>query len=351
VNKNLDLNQYDFSYPEDLVGIRVQKPCRVMCVTEEDPLVNKWGIKEHSQQEILSFFKPGDVLVVNETKVEKRRVFLENGLEILFINQLSSSRWEVLFSAKKMKLEDEILFPNDVRMKLVQKGLPQILELIEGQVDENYFQNYGQMALPPYIQKARKLRETQSEDETWYQTEWAKNSGSSAAPTASLHFSKSELKKIEEFGVTVVKLTLHVGLGTFLPIKSEKLTDHKMHAESVYISKKTLEAIKKAKLNKAHIWALGSTVLRALESYANGMFDEDEKGASGTTDIFIYPGYSFKWVTGLLTNFHQPQSTLLAMIAAFSSLENVKEAYSWAIERKFKLFSYGDLTLWKKKIK
>jgi S-adenosylmethionine:tRNA ribosyltransferase-isomerase len=342
------IESYNFSYPDDLVATVPQNPTRLMVVKETPE--SDWQVQEADFSQISDFFTPGDVLVINETQVQKRRVFSDTGLEVLFLDNIEEDIWSVLFPAKKYKIGNLLTLPGGVNLQLLEKGLPQKVKVIAGKVNADYFANFGEMALPPYIQKARGNKQNQEDDETWYQTQWAKNEGSAAAPTASLHFSNSDLKKLEDKGVKVLKLTLHVGLGTFLPMKSENIKDHNMHSEYVSIPKETLNLILEAKKNNYHVWALGSTVIRALESYAEGILNEDHEGASGHTQIFIYPGFQFKWVSGLLTNFHQPQSTLMAMVAAFSSLTDVQKAYAWAMDRKFKLFSYGDLSLWKKNI-
>jgi S-adenosylmethionine:tRNA ribosyltransferase-isomerase len=188
-----------------------------------------------------------------------------------------------------------------------------------------------------------------NEDREWYQTAWAEVEGSVAAPTASLHFSKGALDTLKARGILVEQITLHVGAGTFLPIKSGNLQDHVMHNEWSIVPKSVQDKILRARQNGNRIWALGTTATRALESWACGKLEISENGdAVGSTDLFIYPGFEFKVVDGLLTNFHQPKSTLVALVSAFAGREIVLNAYKWAIENKFRLFSYGDLTLWKR---
>lgn len=298
--------------------------------------------------QVIDLFKAGDVLVINDTKVLKRRVFSENALEILFLKQLDDYCWEVLYPARGMKVGQLLSLPSGITMTLEKKGLPQVVKLSEV-VSENYFLECGELPLPPYIQKARNERHNVKDDSSWYQTEWAKSDGSFAAPTASLHFSNGDIEKIKAKGALVLPLTLHVGLGTFLPVKTDNLQDHKMHSEWCYISSETIEKANKAKQEGGKVFALGTTVTRALESYAAGMLEANDEGSfSGETDIFITPGFKYKFVDVLMTNFHQPKSTLLALVSAFAGLENVKKAYSWAIERKFRLFSYGDFSVWYK---
>lgn len=328
-----------FTYPDELVATKPTRPSRVMWVENETPT-------ELSLQELLLKVPPGDVLVLNDTKVLKRRIFAGD-LEVLFLSRLTGEEelWEVLFPSKKYKLNEIIELPLGVKMTLKQKGRPQLVTL-DRQVDEAYFEKVAELPLPPYIQKARGERHTVATDESWYQTAWAKTPGSFAAPTASLHFSKADLMVLKNRGVKVVELTLHVGLGTFLPVTSEELNDHKMHSEYVEIPESVITEIERAKSRGHKIWAMGTTATRALESYPRGYFKKSEQSLKGFTDILIQPGFEWKVVDRLLTNFHQPESTLLALVAGFSDLSTVQKVYAWAIERKFRLFSYGDLSVW-----
>jgi hypothetical protein len=202
--------------------------------------------------------------------------------------------------------------------------------------------------LEKFLAKLDDFFDAKSEDRDWYQTVFAKKSGSSAAPTASLHFKEKDLEFLKQKGVKVVSLTLHVGLGTYLPVEAQDLNDHKMHFEEVSVPKETWVAIQEAKASGFSVWALGTTVTRSLESLALGMFKENESAFEGETNLLIQEGFDFKVVDRLLTNFHQPESTLLALVAGFTSLENVLSSYDWAIKRDFKLFSYGDLSVWVK---
>jgi len=334
----MKITDLHFDYPEELVATQPQYPPRVMWVEENQP-------QEIAFAELLSKIPEGDVLVVNNTKVLKRRVFAGE-LEILFLKALNSTDWEVLFPSRKFKLNDAIALPDNVTMTLIQKGRPQVVRLSRV-VTEEYFSQYGELPLPPYIQKARNERHTVNADETWYQTAFAKEAGSFAAPTASLHFRENDLKVLHERGVKIVELTLHVGLGTFLPVTAEDLNDHDMHEEYVEIPASTWSEIQKAKASGHHVWTLGTTATRSVESAAGGLLKgSDSEGFSGFSKLLIQPGYQWKIADRILTNFHQPESTLLALVSGFSSLETVKACYSWAIERKFRLFSYGDLSVW-----
>ncbi|OQW46598.1 MAG: S-adenosylmethionine:tRNA ribosyltransferase-isomerase [Proteobacteria bacterium SG_bin7] len=327
----MDLRDLDFKYPETLVATEPSDFSRVMWVDSH-------GIpSEVSIDELLGKFSGGDVLILNNSRVLKRRIFSQEGFEILFIKELKENNWEVLFPATRMK-SAKLLLPEQVELKFVKGGRPQVVE-VNKNLDDNYFEKYGELPLPPYIQKARQERHQKSEDEKWYQTAWAKEPGSLASPTASLHFKNHHLEILKKKSVKIVYVTLHVGLGTFLPISAVNLKDHKMHEEEFEVTKEAWNEIQSAKTNGKNIWALGTTSVRAVESFA---YKQIEKS---TTDLFIIPGFEFKVVTRLLTNFHQPQTTLLALVSAFSN-GRWQKCYEWAIENKFRLFSYGDLTAW-----
>ncbi len=337
----MKLSDLQFEYPEDLVATKPERPSRVLWVEAGSP-------QEISVRDLLSKIPAGDLLIVNNTRVLKRRVFSDD-LEILFLGKLAGNgeHWEVLFPSKKYKVGEEIALPLGAKMKLVQKGRPQIVE-IDQTLSEQYFEKVAELPLPPYIQKARGKRHTVQADESWYQTHWAKEPGSFAAPTASLHFSKEDFQFLRERGVRILELTLHVGLGTFLPVAVEDLDQHEMHAEWVQIPRETWLAIQAAKSEGRKVWSLGTTATRALESAAAGVLNEGEIGLQGLTRILIQPGYQWKVVDRLLTNFHKPERTLLALVAGFSDLNTVKSVYQYAISKRFRLFSYGDLSVWLK---
>ena len=249
--------------------------------------------------------------------------------------------------AKKWPKGKALNLPGGVTAELVERGRPQKVK-VSSPLDLKYFEKHGDLPLPPYIQEARGERKAREGDDKMYQTDWAQKMGSLAAPTASLHFTERDLEKVRARGASVCKLSLHVGMGTFLPIQSEQTNDHKMHWESVSIPHKTLETILQAKKRGGRVWALGSTVTRALEAQAQGHLPVAEEGFMGETNLFIEPGYEFKVVDILMTNFHQPQTTLLAMVMAFAGQKEVKDCYKWAVDRQFRLFSYGDLSVWSK---
>lgn len=329
-----------FDYPPELVALEPVRPSRVMQVTPSGPI-------ELKVSDLIAQSQSGDIWVINNTRVMPRRVWTLNGVEILFLQAVNEelTQWQVLFPASRLKNGEELMLPNNVTMTLMQKGLPQLIRL-DQPLTSSYFEQFGELPLPPYIQKLRENRHQTEQDQQWYQTAWAELSGSLAAPTASLHFSLQDIEALKSKGVLVLPITLHVGLGTFLPIHTEDLNQHQMHREWVQIDQQTWEQIQNAKKNNRRIWAVGTTVTRALESVPKNKLTHYEGGYFGETDLFMYPGFKIEVVDRLLTNFHQPESTLLALVAAFQDLGTVKSCYQWAIKHHFRLFSYGDLSVW-----
>lgn len=328
-----------YEYPEELIATSPARPTRVMWAAAGN------SPEEISLQQLLAKIPDGDALVINNTKVLRRRVFSETGIEILFLDQLEQKKqsnvWTVLFPSKKYHVGDEIKLPEGFTMRLLEKGRPQTVEVFPA-ISDGEFARIAELPLPPYIQKARNERHNTEADERWYQTAWAEVAGSMAAPTASLHFTREDLQKLKQRGVTVIELTLHVGLGTFLPVVAEDLDQHQMHSESYHISQQSWEQIQNTKQRGHKIWALGTTTTRVLESVVR------TQELSGTTDILLQVGSEFRIVDRLLTNFHQPESTLLALVAGFYGLAETQQAYRWAITNRFRLFSYGDLSVWVK---
>lgn len=328
-----------YSYPESLIATKPSRPTRVMWVDQGASPV------EFTIDDLIKKIPAGDVFVINNTKVLKRRVFAENDIEVLFLDclgeQENSNTWSVLFPSKKVAIGSDLKLPDGFKMRLIEKGRPQKVE-VTPKITQADFDRFAEMPLPPYIQKARGDRHNTTEDANWYQTAWAESAGSFAAPTASLHFTADDMAQLKKNGVHVVELTLHVGLGTFLPVLTEDLDDHTMHEEIYQISEKNWQLILDAKKNKRGVWSLGTTSTRVLESVARS------NQLQGSTKILLQQGSEFKIVNRLLTNFHQPESTLLALVSGYAGLQTVKRCYAWAIERQFKLFSYGDLSVWKK---
>lgn len=346
--------ELDYTYTDDLVAT---KPCANPRVLLTSP-----NLGEISFEQISNVFESGDCIVLNESGVLKRRIFSFEQKEILFLKSLNedATLWEVLLISHNLKIGTQLQLPQGVTASLIAKGLPQQL-LLSNPIDENYFSTYGEFPLPPYIQRMRNERHQMHEDNHWYQNPWFQTQsqsqlqsqvkkGSFAAPTASLHFNTDKhFKQWQAHGVDIAYLTLHIGLGTFLPVITEDLDKHVMHNEWIVFPKESVTKILKAKANGKRVWALGTTAVRALESVAHGLVPKNAQGNfEGWTNLFIQPGFEFLWTTGLLTNFHQPCSTLLAMVYAFAGQQKTIEAYQWAIEKKFRLFSYGDLTIWKK---
>ncbi len=333
------LEDLDFSYPDELIAVEPSRPTRVaFCEAASEPV-------ELDMAGLLEKFQPGDLLVLNESRVIPARIFSENGDEILFLKSLDSQRWEVLFPSRGVQLGEAIPLPGGVSAVLKQKGLPQILEL-SAAIATDYFEKHGEMALPPYIQQARGERHNRFQDRGWYQAAWAQNPGSVAAPTASLHMNEGHLARLRERGVELGKLTLHVGAGTFMPIRTSKIDEHQMHAERVEIPFELVDQIERTRAAGRRVWALGTTVTRSLESLAQGLLSKGQGAYVGESRLFIKPPYDFEMVDVLMTNFHQPRSTLLCLVAAFAGLDRVKSVYGWAVDRRFRLFSYGDLSVW-----
>lgn len=337
----MKLSELNYDYPEELVAIEPRRPSRVLWIQDRD-------IQEVTVKDVLARIQPGDLLVINDTKVEPRRVFAKNSsgetVEVLFVHSEEPTLWQVLLPSRQLKADKKVFFQGEVVGTLERGGRPQFLRLSQPITTDFFFQ-YGDMPLPPYIQSARGERRSRGEDQNWYQTEWAKEVGSSAAPTASLHFSNNDLLELQSKGVHVERLTLHVGLGTYLPVTVEDLDEHVMHKEWVTISSELAEKLQNAK----HVWALGTTVARSIESWAQGLLQKnDDSSFSGWTGLLIQEGYQWKKVDRLLTNFHQPQSTLLALVCGFAGKNRVFEVYKYAIHHGFKLFSYGDLSVWVK---
>lgn len=294
--------------------------------------------------DITEYLNPGDVLVINETKVipaRLRGIKEETGgaCEFLLLRRLSLKDWEVILKpGKKLRIGDEVSFSDELTAKIMKKKEDGVTDVSFsfGGVFEEILDKLGEMPLPPYIHE--KL-----EDKSRYQTVYAKEQGSAAAPTAGLHFTPELLKKIEDKGVIIARLILHVGLGTFRPVKAENIGDHIMHEEYYSVSEKAADRINNARKNGGRIVAVGTTSVRTLESVS------DEGGTvspvSGFTDIFISPGYRFKAVDALITNFHLPESTLLMLVSAFAGREKVLELYDTAIKQRYRFFSFGDAML------
>lgn len=334
------LHDYDYHLPEELIGQSPREPrdhARLMLVDRKNHKI------EHKHfYDIIDYLNEGDILVRNSTKVIPARLFghKDTGgvLEILLIKRIDLNTWECLLRpAKKLKLGQKLYIGSNNEL---------IAELIEIKEDgnrvlkfeykgafEEVLDKLGNMPLPPYIVESLK-------DKQRYQTVYAQRGESVAAPTAGLHFTKELLEKIEKKGIQIVDIFLEVGLGTFRPVQTEDVLDHKMHEEMFEIPIQAAEIINKAKSEGKRIISVGTTSTRALESSV----DESGKviAQKGNTDIFIYPGYKFKVVDALITNFHLPKSTLLMLVSAFASREFMLDVYKTAVEEKYHFFSFGD---------
>ena len=288
-------------------------------------------LKDSYYRNLDEFLNPGDVLIINDTKVMKSRLIatLPDGREreLVVLERHDGILHKVMYRGK---LHDgDVLYVGETEI-LVKEILGNGTAEVESKTDlAELAEKYGNVPLPPYLH-----RDATEEDVKRYQTVWAKNTGSAAAPTASLNMTEALMQRLQEKGIQIKYLTLHVGLGTFLPIRSDNVEEHKMHSEWFHIPEDTLEAIKSAK----RVVALGTTVARTLEYYAKTGKTE------GEDDIFIYPGFEFKIVDALLTNFHAPKSTVLMLASAFAGWENLHRAYDHAVEEKYNFLSYGDST-------
>ena len=293
-------------------------------------------------RDIIDYLNPGDCLVINDTKVIPARLMgikEDTGatIEVLLLKRNADDVWECLVKpGKKARTGARIVFGEGLLVgeivDVIEDGNRMIKFHYEG-IFEEILDKLGQMPLPPYI--THKLQ-----DKNRYQTVYARNEGSAAAPTAGLHFTKELLEKIKEKGVNVVSITLHVGLGTFRPVKVDKIEEHHMHTETFNISKEAADTINRARAAGGRVIAVGTTSCRTLESAAAD--DGTIPARSGDTDIFIYPGYKFKAIDCLITNFHLPESTLIMLVSALAGRDNIMNAYETAVKERYRFFSFGD---------
>ena len=330
----------DFYYdlPEELIAQTPAEPRDSSRLLVYDRVTGK---TEHKIfRDIVDYLKKGDVLVINNTKVLPARMYAHtvNGgaVEVLLLKRLEKDKWEVLVKpgrkctvGKKLTISDEL----SLTVEGITDSGERIVRFAYDGVFEYILDRVGSMPLPPYIKK--KL-----EDKNRYQTVYAKTDGSAAAPTAGLHFTPELLEKLKGMGVEIAEVLLHVGLGTFRPVKEEIITDHKMHSEYYEIGERSAEIINRAKAEGRRIIAVGTTSVRTLESAAdeNGLI----KPCHGNTEIFIYPPYKFKCVDSLITNFHLPESTLIMLVAAMTGREEILSLYNTAVKERYRFFSFGD---------
>ena len=333
-------DDFDFELPEELIA---QTPIKNRDQSRMLVLDKKTGEIEHKHfNNILDYLNENDVLVLNDTKVMPARLYGQKEetnalIEVLLLKEKTNNTWECLVKpAKRVKIGTVVNFGDGILkakcIEIKDEGI-RVFKLIYDGILYEILDKLGEMPLPPYIHE--KL-----EDKDRYQTVYAKNIGSAAAPTAGLHFTKELLEKVKEKGITVLYITLHVGLGTFRPVNVEDVTKHKMHSEFYMMSKETAEILNKAKKNNQRIISVGTTTTRTLETIKN-LYDEFRE-CSGWTSIFIYPGYEFKAIDSLITNFHLPKSTLLMLVSALAGKDKIMKAYHEAVKEKYRFFSFGD---------
>ena len=336
----MKVSDFDFYLPEELIA---QHPLEKRDESRLMVLDKKTGKIEHKRfYDIIDYLNKGDTLVLNNTRVMPARLIGEKEntggkIEFLLLKRVEGDKWECLAKPGKSAREGRrFTFGNGILKAQVIEVLEngnRIVEFYYDGIFEQVLDSLGEMPLPPYIHE--KL-----EDKERYQTVYSKEKGSAAAPTAGLHFTKELLKKIEDKGVNIVYLTLHVGLGTFRPVKVENIENHNMHSEFFMLSKESAEVINETKKRGNRVISVGTTSTRTLETIGdeNGIVKEQ----SGWTNIFIYPGYKFKVVDNLITNFHLPESTLIMLVSTLAGKENVMNAYNIAVKEKYRFFSFGD---------
>lgn len=332
----------DFYYdlPEELIA---QTPLEPRDSSRMLVLDRQTGNIEHRIfRDVIDYLNEGDTLIVNDSRVLPARIFgtkIPTGanVEFLLLKQIKDKTWETLVKpGKKARTGDSFIFGDGIMSGTVIDVLDDGNRIIEFDCKSNFFEaldRIGQMPLPPYIHE--KL-----EDKERYQTVYSNELGSAAAPTAGLHFTKELLEKIRQKGVNIGYVTLHVGLGTFRPVKVDDVQNHKMHSEHFEVPEETAELIQKTKQNGKRVIAVGTTSCRTLESVAAKY--GDVVACDGWTDIFIYPGFDFKVLDGLITNFHLPESTLIMLVSAFAGYDNVMNAYKTAVKERYRFFSFGD---------
>lgn len=332
-------DDFDYYLPKELIAqtpLSKRDNSRMMVLDKETG-----KISDEMFTNLINYLNPGDTIVLNDTKVIPARLIGHKPdtnavIEVLMLKDLGDDTWECLSKpAKRVKEGTVIKFSDELSCKCVfvgEDGIRRYKFIYNGILLE-ILDRLGEMPLPPYI--TEKLKEKDR-----YQTVYAKNPGSAAAPTAGLHFTKEYLEKIKQKGINIAYVTLHVGLGTFRPVVVEDVTKHDMHSEYYILNKETANLLNETRRNGKRIIAVGTTSTRVLETIAddNGMFKEQ----SGNTKIFIYPGYKFKGIDALFTNFHLPKSTLIMLVSALAGKDNVLKAYNHAVEEKYRFFSFGD---------
>ena len=343
-SKNLDIfntKTYFYDLPEELIAQNPVEPrdqSRLLVYHRDNSTI------EHKHfYDVIDYLKQGDVLVINNTRVLPARLYgkKETGadIEVLLLKRIDINTWECLAKpGKRLKTGTIIKFNDELSAEVVADTDfgGKIIKFIFNGIFEEIIDRIGVMPLPPYIKE-------QYKDKERYQTVYNKHTGSSAAPTAGLHFTKELLDKIKAKGIEIVEVLLHVGLGTFRPVSTDNILEHDMHSEYIEVSKESARIINKAKSDGRRIIAVGTTSIRVLESATdeNGILQPVKK----ETKIFIYPGYKFKIVDGIITNFHLPESTLIMLVSAFCGIDETLNLYNIAVKEKYRFFSFGDATL------
>ena len=335
----MQVSDFNYDLPEELIAqvpIKQRDESRLMVLDRQNQTIEHKVFKD-----IIDYLEPGDCLVRNNTKVIPARIYgrKETGanVEFLLLNNIEGDIWEcIVRPGNKLHVGVKVIFGDGVLKAEILDTMPGGTRKVKFYYDgifNEILDKIGLMPLPPYIHE-------ELNDRDRYQTVYAKYDGSAAAPTAGLHFTPELLEKIEAKGVKIANVTLHVGIGTFRPVKEEKVEDHEMHSEHFYIKEEDVERINSTKKAGKRVIAVGTTSCRVLETIAdeNGLV----KATEGDTQIFIYPGYKFKCLDGLITNFHLPQSTLLMLVSALSGREFILKAYNEAVKEKYRFFSFGD---------
>ena len=335
----VNIEDFNYNLPENLIAqtpLKERSNSRLLVMDRKDG-----NLKDDIFKNIINYLNSGDVLVLNNTKVLPARIFglkeeTNAHIELLLLKDLGNDTWECLSKPfKRLDIGTKIVFSSDLTgivSKKLEDGIVHVNFIYKG-IFLEIIERLGTMPLPPYIHKSL-------EDQNRYQTVYAKYLGSSAAPTAGLHFTNDLLEKIKQKGIEVLYVTLHVGLGTFRPVMEDDITKHHMHEESFIMTKQVAEKLNKAKKEGRKIYAVGTTSTRTLEAIMQKYHEFRECHES--TNIYIYPGYKFLAIDGLITNFHLPKSTLLMLVSAFSSRENILNAYNHAIANEYRFFSFGD---------
>ncbi len=336
----MKLEEFDYKLPEELIAqvpIEKRDESRLMVLDK-----NKKTIEHKQFKSIIDYLKPGDCLVRNNTKVIPARLYGKKdtgaNVEFVLLNQIEGDTWEsIVRPGNKLKPGAKVIFGDgllEATILDVMEGGTRKVEFKYDGIFNEILDKIGLMPLPPYIHESLKENDR-------YQTVYAKYNGSAAAPTAGLHFTPELLKQIEDKGVKIANVTLHVGIGTFRPVKEENIEEHKMHTEHFYIKQEDVDKINETKKSGGRVIAVGTTSCRVLETIADentGLVKEIE----ADTGIYIYPGYKFKCIDGLITNFHLPKSTLLMLVSAFADREFILKAYNEAVRNKYRFFSFGD---------